>query len=383
MFKYLVTYRDHRDGAWRIFFFIHLVCMFVLICSRPTLATITGPCFDCHTMHNSQNNQPMTYNNSATPNDVLLKGTCMGCHAQGGGSRIVTVGTSQIPQVFHSDGVRDLAAGNFAYILGGKGSGASDAKGHNVIELGSNDGDLTVPPSGEIGHPTGVNNTTLTCAGTHGCHGSRTFGPSGLPSLKGAHHKNVDGKCDVADDIYNSYRFLNGVKGLENIEADKWQNASADSHNEHFGATTPMSVVGCGSTACHFTALDIRPSNNTISGFCATCHGSFHIIQGIGGDIVSPFMRHPTDIIINTKGPSSEYAAYTTYDINVLVGRTIVPDVVSNIVNPASDIVTCLSCHKAHGSDYPDILRWNYNSSCSSGTPNANCGCFTCHSTKD
>ena len=334
-------------------------------------------------MHNSQSGDSMadygagfSVNATTGPYPALVRGTCLGCHGMGDAGKIAQIGGSDIPQVYHTD-TEDLAAGNFAYILGVKGDGASDAKGHNVIELGSNDATLTDAP-GRF-HVDTVRNTELTCAGNNGCHGRRTFGPSGLPSLKGAHHKNVDGKCDVADDIYNSYRFLNGVKGLENTKADKWQNASADSHNEYFGATTPMSVVGCGSTACHYTAVDIRPSNNTISGFCATCHGNFHIIQEIGGSTTSPFTRHPTDIVIKNEG---EYAATNrAYNVEAPVGRTTIYDAPSNTVTPLTDVVTCLSCHAAHATDYPDLLKWDYSEMVVAGHGSG--GCFICHTTKD
>ena len=49
-------------------------------------------------------------------------------------------------------------------------------------------------------------------------------------------------------------------------------------------------------------------------------------------------------------------------------------------------IVTCISCHRAHGSPYPDLLRWDYNTDTdvmSAGNSAGNVGCFICHTTKD
>ena len=365
---------------------IFMPAFFILIGNAQ--AKVTGVCSNCHTMHNSQGGSEMaTYgaDGKAWKTDeaqsALLRGTCLGCHGMGTANKIETIDGSHIPQVYHTDS-QDLAAGNFAYIVGDKGSGASDAKGHNVIDLGKNDGALTDPP-GEY-HINTVENTELTCAGKNGCHGWRAFSDSGsgVSSLKGAHHANVDGKCDSATEVYNSYRFLRGVKGLENT-TDKWQNKDADSHNEYYGATAPMDItpieIGCDSTECHFTATDIRPSNNTISGFCATCHGKFHSIQGIGGDTISSFTRHPTDIVIKN---SYEYQYYTSYSVEATVGRTTVPDAMSSTVSPGTDVVTCLSCHAAHGTDYPDILKWDYDGMIAGGGGNTG-GCFTCHTTKD
>ena len=91
-------------------------------------------------MHNSQGGSLMaTINNGTGPNVFLSRGTCIGCHAQGGVEKIITIGSNQVPQILHSDLTGDLAGGNFAYLLGGKGSVASDTKGHNVIDFGKND----------------------------------------------------------------------------------------------------------------------------------------------------------------------------------------------------------------------------------------------------
>ncbi|TSA13704.1 MAG: hypothetical protein D4R73_00455 [Deltaproteobacteria bacterium] len=46
------------------------------------------------------------------------------------------------------------------------------------------------------------------------------------------------------------------------------------------------------------------------------------------------------------------------------------------------DIVTCLSCHRAHASAYPDILRWDYSTMIANGG-SLSTGCFVCHTTKD
>ncbi|MDI6790875.1 MAG: cytochrome c3 family protein [Thermodesulfobacteriota bacterium] len=363
-----------------------LALVFFLILSIPvtSLAAVTGPCVNCHTMHNSQGGSAMaTYGadgkpwKGTSPLPALTRGTCLGCHGYGGAQKIVTIGGSGIPQVYHTDG-SDLAGGNFAYILGAKGSGASDAKGHNVKDIVDSDDVLDAAPGlmPASGHSSIITDTNLTCAGYIGCHGNRyqAIG-TGVAALKGAHHGNVDGVCDTADTVANSYRFLLGVKGLENTGASKWQNASSGDHNEYFGATTPMNV-SCANT-CHLTG-GVQPPNKTISGFCATCHGQFHDQTEIGGTS-SPFKRHPTDIRIKNEG---EYAvSLRTYNPGAPVGRTSVYGAPSSAVT-ADDVVTCLSCHAAHATNYPDLLRWDYTTMIAGGGSNTT-GCFTCHTQKD
>jgi predicted CXXCH cytochrome family protein len=312
----------------------------------------------------------MNWDGSITPNEFLLRGDCLGCHAQNKPQNIVD-GT---PQVWHTDTV-DLAGGNFRYIS------ESDAKGHNVIDFGNlEDIIIGYAPPGHF-HPEKFKEDFkqyFTCAGDYGCHGIRTKrdDPTGLPALDGAHHRNIDGKCDTADEVYNSYRFLWGVKGLENTGPYKWQNYDANNHNEYYGAITPMSD-NCKS--CHYGGNEeIGPANHTISGFCATCHWNFHSVEGIGGDTTSPFLRHPTDVVLPSTG---EYIGYTIYSIEAPVARTTVYDSPSASVTPGTDVVMCLSCHVAHASDYPDMLRWDYNAMIAGGGGSG--GCFTCHTQKN
>src|SRR4030043_995558 len=116
-------------------------------------AKFTGPCVISHTMHNSQNGTAMaTYGATGQswkgtgPYGALTRGNCLGCHGMGTANKIVTIGGSDVPQVYHTDATGDLAGGNFAYILGAKGSGASDAKGHNVKDIVDSDDVLNAAP---------------------------------------------------------------------------------------------------------------------------------------------------------------------------------------------------------------------------------------------
>lgn len=390
-----------------------LLSTFVALGSPPlAYAKVAGVCSNCHTMHNSQNGAPMNLDGSTKPNPMLTRGDCVGCHANGDNQKISSPdGVSYFPQVYHTDG-SDLAGGNFAYIDGHKGGTASANKGHNVVDLFGPDSDPN-----QDGLPGGivqsfhqdyiVNDSNLTCAGQNGCHGQRFFDDSmvsGLPSLKGAHHTNTDGQCnpptDASATVGGSYRFLYGIKGYENSAADindRWQNKDANTHNEYYGNATPMQLTcnGGGVNTCH-GAGGVRPSNQTISGFCATCHGNFHTLSvgngsdigsgnsmGIGPSITSPFRRHPTDIVINRLGPASEYAGYTSYSVEAPAGRAALASSMSPTVTPSQDVVTCMSCHMAHGSPYNDMLRWDYSGMLAHSASAAAGGCFTCHTTKD
>ena len=330
--------------------------------SCPAQAAVTGICSNCHTMHNSQNGADMaTFGvegwvpEDDTANDVLLRGTCLGCHGQGGTNHII----NDIPQVYHT-GATDLAGGNFKYIY----AALSEAKGHNVRDLVNHlETTLTVPPGDE--HDTGITNANFTCAGVNGCHGDRTV-TDPYASLSGAHHGGVSGYCDgTGTDLKNSYRFLKGVIGLEQ---STWQNVSATDHNEYFGKHSAAE------------ATKTSAPEGTISQLCAECHGNFHGTADICG-AATPFTRHPADITLTNDG---EYAAYTTYSTQAPIARSALDSgsVVSNTVVPGTDVVMCLSCHGAHATDFNDILRWDYAGMIAGSESAVAGGCFTCHTTK-
>ncbi|MBU0943252.1 MAG: hypothetical protein KJ804_21150 [Proteobacteria bacterium] len=376
--------QDSNRKRNNIYIKFGIVATFVGLSLSPAAqAAMTGNCADCHTMHNSQDGLPMNFDSSAIPNENLTRGTCLGCHAQGGSSAIEISGTGRIPQVYHTD-TNDLAGGNFGYITGLKGSGSSDRKGHNIAALTGTDAVLYGPPGGIVlaFHNDGgiVNTDNLTCAGTNGCHGYRLAGAALPRGITGSHHKNVSGKMDIATSPGNSYRFLMGVKGLEDVD---WEdNASSTAHNEYFALAAPV-ALGCTTLSCHGATGGVQPPNGTMSQYCATCHGNFHTIanaasDGIGADATSPFIRHPTDLSLPSSG---EYASYVTYNVGSPVARTTVPDAASATVNPGTDAVMCLSCHVTHASDYPSMLRWDYSAMIAGG--GAGTGCFVCHTTKD
>jgi predicted CXXCH cytochrome family protein len=181
----------------------------------------------------------------------------------------------------------------------------------------------------------------------------------------------------------HGYRFLVGTKGYEDTD---WQfTESSTDHNEYFGLGTPA-LLGCtAALSCH-GAGGVRPPNGTISEFCATCHGNFHTLAtststGVGSVAASPFIRHPSDFSLPNSG---EYTAYQTYLTSSPVARIgAVPASSGQAVTPGTDAVMCLSCHVAHGSSYPDLLRWDYTTMEVGGGSATGTGCFACHSAKD
>lgn len=344
-------------------------------------AKVSGACVNCHTMHNSQNGTAMaTYGGGTGPNDALTRGNCLGCHgySTGGSSNIVTIGGSNIPQVWHA-AATDLAAGNFKYYS------TSHDRVHNVENVVAQDGILTNTPPGVASayDPATADFSTssrLQCAGRNGCHGNRDQATAGA-AIRGAHHYDdsailkftgsgpvegsqgggTGGTSDYTT-TGKSYRFLYNVKGGEETS---WS-ATSTVHNEYKGA------VYAARTTLTWATVD------TISDLCAECHGYFHMSGSSGIGTASPWLRHPTDAILPGTG---EYATITTtYNIETPVARQTIPASITNTVDISgsdADIVMCLSCHYAHGSNYADILRFDYSTIATAGTK-----CLRCHTGK-
>ena len=213
-----------------------------------------------------------------------------------------------------------------------------------------------------------------------------------------------------AQAVADGYRFIPGLKGFGNQD-NRWINDAANDHNEYYGqdagfGVAPEPTSGCG--VCHIEGhagglnsraafnSTLRVPGNSMSGFCSTCHGNFHS-SGIGSDYVDngvsgAFLRHPSDYVIPNSG---EYAAYTAYDITAPVAR---PDITGYFgggdatVAPGADLVMCLSCHKAHGSENGYILRFAYSlegasameagAYASINAAQGQGGCLACHTEK-
>jgi hypothetical protein len=354
--------------------YLLLAICFILFASSVD-AMVKGKCKDCHTMHDSYEGKEMTYGGRKGPFPALTEGGCLGCHGQNpsGTQDIITIGKARVPQVLHHMENGDLAAGNFYYVADGYNPVYS--KGHNVLDISLLENPpMNVPPGfiGGVLIPGGrgpmdwPEQHQLTCAGTWGCHGDRTI-EDPYKAINGAHHTDdsvVDGST-----VGKSYRFLYGITGKEHKD---WEYlATVDNHNGYKGDVT-------------------HDTMDTISYLCGECHAKFHPSPNLGGSTEvgqaytynSPWIRHPADIAFSTVHggyAGSEYQGYIKYSLEAPVAF-YKPTGGETEVNEDS-IVMCLSCHRAHASPYPDILRWDYeNMFARSGAPET--GCLTCHTKK-
>lgn len=355
---------------------------------------VSPDCTSCHTMYGKQDNLSLT---DSEKGNLMLKEGCVSCH-MGLQGKVSSYGAPIVLHITAPAGqgaFNTLAGGDFYWVNSSETANAG--KGHNVIDLPGVTGkdaymrDLNPPGWDRLatdgfrfGRVAGGEDnwsSQLTCAGKYGCHGDHTK-ESSFRGVEGAHHNNSGGpssRASVADRTGNSYRFLAGIKGLENSDWN-W-NETARTHNEYYGSDSPANR--------EFNSGRTYKDKDTISFLCAECHGMFHADVAADYSGGTPWRRHPTDIVL--PGGDTEYADYNPYDgnqysVEAPVARGVVPVSSDSTVTPGSPgvkgaIVMCLSCHRAHGSDMNDLLRWDYNNIVVGGSNSG--GCFTCHTRKN
>lgn len=359
-------------------------------------ARVTGVCSDCHTMHNSQDGKSMQFAADASPTQAkraLTRGGCVGCHTSSDGA--VLNGPGGVTPMVNTTaaggptGGNVLAGGNFFWVQ------TVDATGHNVVNISLEDQKIAggvpgyTPPgwkydtmfantAGKQVTAAGTWGQQLTCAGTYGCHGNHAS-VDDFQDISGAHHANDTAGVDGST-VGKSYRFLTGIVGKESLD---WENPAGT-------GSTPLDPTGKNvykgkARTSDETGID----NSTISFLCAECHGNFH--SGVGNAGIddtwgTPWLRHPVDFDMAEKAVGTEYQSYVyTMQAPVAVETlTLIPgDKSGGALTAKANIVTCISCHRAHGSAYDDLLRWEYITMDAHSSSGGNVGCFACHTTKD
>ena len=377
-----------------VLFSLFSFLVFALILFLPDISTckVLGICANCHTMHNSRDGSDLS---SEGPLSSLLTNTCVGCHSHSSDATY-DLGGCTVPVVYTTGGIsynNCLAGGNFYWV-----EHSGDIYGHNAVA----DTDEILDMAPGLSDKTGA----IGCAGS--CHYKlaqwewRWWGcPSQHRENVGvgcvgchtpAHHKGGSATA-IADEEDGSFRFLarkhkpvpgpnTDLRNVKGWEDNDWQKTvSSDDHNEYYDNYT---FGGYGSSG--------------ISRFCVACHTDYHSVRfgpnGSGSGWIGNWLRHPVSIHLPGTGECSKYntdgsgpdGAPGLYNPDAPVSRPNIDAVIgpSAIVSVGAngDMVSCLSCHRAHGSPYADMLRWDYDEMIAGGGE-VGTGCFVCHTGKD
>ncbi len=317
---------------------------------------VSGVCSECHTMHNSQGGTPMRVGDVVAPLSALLLDDCLGCHTTDGGDPLGNA--NAYPYVMDTGGLfnddKCLAGGFFPSDMG---EGNNDDNHHGVSVSQTN------LPAGYAADEvlgdwytgdTAGGGDGLGCAGSNGCHGVHDT-VDDMEAISGGHH------------TPGAYRmlFVGNNMATDGIVGD----SASDYEEELIGGT-----VLAPQTSDPHNTYSAGVSDPSISEFCAICHGNFHNESGTTDDAgaSSPWIRHPTDVSIPTDWTIGS-AGY------VLDGDDFKHNPVGydGAVVSTDRKATCLSCHRAHGTENDDLLRWAYTTQ-DAGSTTAY-GCLGCH----
>jgi hypothetical protein len=335
----------------RILLVMFLACLSIAMVYGSADAQVSGRCDGCHTMHNSQNG--VSVNGQVDGRPHLLLNTCIVCHTDD----VLIPQAPKIDELYSTSGGTMPASGTFDPSAGAD----TDAEMHNVLELNSlldslsTDGDLSLTPPGN-GSALG---TQLSCAGTNGCHGDHSVAGSDA-AIKGFHH-------NTHATLQDSYRYL--------VYTD---DISAGTSQTVISGTGEADWEEGGASASAHNLYSAGSGVDSISSFCGVCHGLFH---GSGTDSNvwdgSNWTRHPTEEdVAALPGTSTVNYNENPFAFTDFSGKTTTA---AGTYNDATGYVMCLSCHRAHGSDQPDLLRFDYANQ-DAGTTGVQSGCLGCHS---
>jgi len=308
-----------------------------------------GYCQGCHTMHNSQNGEPMKINATDTGfegpvgvgyADLLLApnptDTCLNCHARDGGYGVWATSMTAISTGDYT------SAGNFVFlqednINDGRGGGTpsnfipGEQSGHNLrsgIKGTTWDSVLDAPPGGDL------TTNQIECTSCHDPHGQDSFR---ILYQQGQ-------TVDVAGQP---------VTFAGTMVADAISYSASEAYNLH------------------------NAYKSGYSEWCSTCHGDFHN----GTSQASPFI-HPSgteltqtiidkynaykgtkDCVLNppTGGqPCGSGSSQTAYN-PIVPFESLTGVTTTSTDGPAPGAkVACVSCHRAHASSARDAGRWDF-----------------------
>lgn len=344
-------------------------------------------CDACHTMHNSLEGASVIEGGTiGTAGDFLLKGAtqseaCLNCHEGDAGSYHISTAGALAPNTALP--VQMSPGGDFGWLKvtytwtghEGEETEHGDRHGHNVVApaFGYNaDSTLTVAPGGTYSA------NSLHCSSCHDPHGKyRIFadgseGTSGLPIAD-------RGSYPPGTNIYRSPSDGQWAVGAYRLLAGTGYNpASIDNSTLAFAHGVPAAMVPSSYNRSDNTTQTRVAYGSGMSEWCANCHGDIH------NDSVSTNLRHPASNLADLGTIANNYNAYVssgtvgniadnsflslvpfeTGDGNDQTGRTNMAGLAKSddsvLTGPSTTSnVMCLSCHRAHASGFPSMLRWN------------------------
>lgn len=361
-------------------------------------------CEGCHTMHNSKDNVAVAKTGGSIQfygYGYLLKSsdessTCLNCHKGTAGYQILSgvMGSFGVPSQMTPGG--DFAWLNITttYVtsLGAAGNNPGTRHGHNVVAADYGLGPslvLTTAPGGT--YPS----AKLSCTSCHDPHGAfrvsssyqivrpvsgQNVGPIGGSGSSGT-------QLPTAARTVGVYRLLGGINYLPASVQDTPVLAFANqppfafapsAYNRSEAVTDTRVAYGSGMSEwcdnCHRNIHgDANPTNQPHPTGSTTYTGITSALSNVDSQSITIATRYNNYISSgNLNGmAATSYTSMVPYEEGLTMNAFTYADLATRAVNNGSqkggpgyyaggnERVMCLTCHRAHASAWPKILRWN------------------------
>ena len=322
-------------------------------------------CGGCHSMHSP-----------AAGGSFLLVGlsqssTCLSCHEHAGdtGPSSYHVSTAEIDMPAGTAPLQRTPGGDFGWL---KKTYTFAVRGTTTIEDGATHGHNIVAT--DKGYNPDTTNTTapggtfvsanLACNSCHDPHGKYRRDSNGSVSTSGAPII-ASGSYDtslvpLAGQAVGVYRLLAGLgyakAAFPGVPAAK----TPATYNRTEAVTQTRTAYGVATTNGHATW----------GNWCGACHGDMHstgnyvhpVDQGLGSTIVGLYNTYVKsgDMSGTSANSFNSLAPFATNSGDYTVLAALAKNTDTTLTGPgSSDQVNCMSCHRAHATGFPEMLRWN------------------------
>ncbi len=317
----------------------------VLVTGAPALAFHDGgvaACNGCHTMHNSQNGQPMNFNATGTgPGTPVGQGwpylllyanksdTCLRCHAGNSGRYQIWSSDPKNPTLAQAN----RGGGDFVFL--------------QETNINDGHGGATNPILGyRAGHSviSGIKNTVADPKNTTAPGGTYPASDLGCTSCHDPHGT-------------SAYRLL----------YQEGQTAGSAQYTSHIVAE------GIALNNNPETPTNHNAYHSGYSEWCGTCHGDFHKASG---NLIHPSGEPLGDLSTNYNMYKGTTDCVAHPPVGALpcgsgvVTSAYLPEVpfedattsTTSAAGPTTNSqVACMTCHRSHATSAPDAGRWDFN----------------------